>query len=205
MRTEAQLLTRILLRLTRSLVDQTNDFLNYNAPGKAYYPGWSSSNTLFSVWIGINDIGNSYWRSDATTFDDTLLNRYFQLVQSLYSVGARKFLFLTVPPIQRSPLMLGQGSSVTATEKAVIADYNSKLAAKAAAFASANSGVTALVYDTSTAFNTVLDNPSAYGLQDATSYGSGNTYAWCNDYHPSPVIHNALASDLSKLIKGTYI
>ena len=26
--------------------------------------GWTSENALFSVWIGINDIGNSFWLSD---------------------------------------------------------------------------------------------------------------------------------------------
>ncbi|CAG7847675.1 SubName: Full=Uncharacterized protein {ECO:0000313/EMBL:CCA73365.1} [Serendipita indica DSM 11827] len=188
----------------KTLVGQVNDFLNYNAPGKTYYPSWSSSNTLFSVWIGINDIGQAYWRGSVPNMD-TLMNRYFQLVQSMYNVGARHFLFLTVPPVQRSPLMLGQGSTNTANQKAVIADYNAKLKAKAASWAASNAGATALVYDTSTVVNAILDNPSAYGLRDATSYGSGNTYAWCDNYHISPVVHKALAADLSKLIKGTYI
>jgi hypothetical protein len=43
-----------------SVSDQVKTFLNNHAPGKQYYPGWSSSGTLFSVWIGINDIGSSY-------------------------------------------------------------------------------------------------------------------------------------------------
>lgn len=45
----------------RSLTDQVNDFIAWNA--KQSPKAWSSANTLFSIWIGINDIGNSYYLS----------------------------------------------------------------------------------------------------------------------------------------------
>ncbi|KIM33763.1 carbohydrate esterase family 16 protein [Serendipita vermifera MAFF 305830] len=189
-----------------SLGDQVNNFLTYNAPGKTYYPGWSSSNAIFSIWVGINDIGNSYYLSgDRSAFDTTLLNRYFELVTSLYNVGARHFLFLTVPPIERSPLMLAQADSARAAEKVVIADYNSQLASMAASFASSHSGVTTQIFDTQVTVNAMLDNPTAYGLTDATSYGSSTTVAWCNDYHISPPVHLQIAKGVAALIKGTYI
>jgi hypothetical protein len=40
-----------------SLTDQTNDFLA-NAGTKPASSPWTSANSLFSIWIGINDIGN---------------------------------------------------------------------------------------------------------------------------------------------------
>ena len=43
----------------QSLTDQVNQFLATVASKPATAP-WTSSNTLFSFWIGINDIGNSY-------------------------------------------------------------------------------------------------------------------------------------------------
>ncbi|KAG8838799.1 hypothetical protein FRB91_007396, partial [Serendipita sp. 411] len=175
----------------KCLDDQVADYLTYNAPGKTYYPGWSASNTLFSIWVGINDIGNTYWQG--TGLNDSLLNRYFELVQQLYATGARHFLFLTVPPVYRSPLMLSQASTARDQEKVAIDDYNTKLATRAAAFASANSGVTAQIYDTGPIINAMLNSPSSYGLQDATSYGTGSQYAWCNDYHISPPVHQKIA------------
>lgn len=45
-----------------SLTDQVNEFLNWTASKPVSAP-WTSSNSLFSVWIGINDIGNSYYQS----------------------------------------------------------------------------------------------------------------------------------------------
>lgn len=45
-----------------SLGDQVNQFLTTAASKPSYAP-WTSSNALFSFWIGINDIGNSYYQS----------------------------------------------------------------------------------------------------------------------------------------------
>ena len=45
-----------------SLIDQVNEFMGQAASKPAFAP-WTSSNALFSVWIGINDIGNSYYQS----------------------------------------------------------------------------------------------------------------------------------------------
>ncbi|KIM32948.1 carbohydrate esterase family 16 protein [Serendipita vermifera MAFF 305830] len=190
----------------KSLTDQTNDFLNYEVQGKAYYPGWTAADSLFSVWIGINDIGSTYSNSGSRpAFNTQLLNRYFELVTSMYNAGARNFLFLTVPPVDRSPLMLGNSASARSAEKTVILDYNSQLKTLAASFASSHPDVTYQVYDTQTIFTTVLDRPSSYGLKDATSYGSGSDVAWCNTYHPSPAFHLQIAKDLAPLIKGKYI
>jgi hypothetical protein len=43
-----------------TFLEQTGTFLQYHAPGKPLFPGWKSDNTLFSIWIGINDIGTTY-------------------------------------------------------------------------------------------------------------------------------------------------
>lgn len=42
------------------LIDQTDQFLSVAAKKPPVTP-WTSENSLFSVWIGINDIGNSFW------------------------------------------------------------------------------------------------------------------------------------------------
>lgn len=67
-----------------SLTDQVNEFLATAATKPASTP-WTSADSLFSIWIGINDIGNSYGNSGETAFCDTLLNAEFALVQELVS------------------------------------------------------------------------------------------------------------------------
>jgi len=48
------------------------------------------------TWIGINDV--SYMRNPPDQ-----LRSLFQLEDQLYAAGARNFIFLTVPPFDRSP------------------------------------------------------------------------------------------------------
>jgi hypothetical protein len=45
-----------------SLTDQVNEYLS-GAGTKPTVTPWTSSDALFSVWIGINDIGNSFYLS----------------------------------------------------------------------------------------------------------------------------------------------
>ncbi|KAJ3002009.1 hypothetical protein NUW54_g6083 [Trametes sanguinea] len=100
------------------------------------------------------------------------------------NVGARNFLFINVPPTDRSPLMIRQGATAQALLKQTIAGYNAKLAARAASLQAANPGVQTWVWDSNAAFTTVLDDPTAYGFVDATSYGNPGDF-WGNNLHPS--------------------
>jgi hypothetical protein len=92
-----------------TLVDQVDQFLSYAAKKPAVVP-WKSENSLFSFFIGINDIGNSFYLPGSrdeyvvlvvplnmicdkyafASFNDVLLNRYFGLVQK--TVSARTLL-----------------------------------------------------------------------------------------------------------------
>lgn len=85
--------------------------------------------------------------------------------------------------------MLADSAADQAAEKAVIATFNSKLVTYISNFKGNNSGVRRLysilsdktkhiiqvqtwLWDSNAAFTTVLNNPSAYGFVDATSYGN---------------------------------
>ena len=46
-----------------SLTDQVNEFLNSPVSTPSATVPWRADNSLFSFWIGINDIGNSYYQS----------------------------------------------------------------------------------------------------------------------------------------------
>ncbi|KAI0319266.1 hypothetical protein OF83DRAFT_1055288 [Amylostereum chailletii] len=185
-----------------SLTDQVNEFLvqpNVGTGSKI----WTSANALFSVWIGINDIGNSYYLSGSRdAFSDTLLNAYFALVEKLYNAGGRNFLFINVPPIDRSPLMLAQSTTSQSLEKSVIAGFNSKLAARAANLTSTHGGVRTWLFDANTAFTTILNSPTTYGFVDSISYGGTGDF-WGNNYHPGSVAQAMFGNDVASLLQGT--
>ncbi|PSR77349.1 hypothetical protein PHLCEN_2v7950 [Hermanssonia centrifuga] len=65
---------------------------------KPSWAPWNASDTLFCIWIGINDC--AYTRPDGVP---TKLTNLFNLVGVLYNSGARNFLIVDLPPMARSP------------------------------------------------------------------------------------------------------
>ncbi|KAJ7155637.1 fungal cellulose binding domain-containing protein [Mycena filopes] len=184
--------------ITLALPDEVDDFLDVSAP-------WKSEDSLFSVWIGINDIGNTFYLDgDRSAFSDVLLDDYFAQVQRLYDAGGRNFLFINVPPTYRAPLLVSFFSPAQLlTGKSVINTFNAKMAAKVKAFKAQNRGVTTWTYDSYSTFTCILDDPTAYGLSaNVTGFGDAGQF-WGNSYHPSSDVHHILAKQISQQLRGT--
>lgn len=180
-----------------SLGDQVNQFLTTVANKPASTP-WTSANALFSIWIGVNDLGNSWYEAgDRAAFSDVLLNAQFALVEKLYNVDARNFLFLNVPPTDRSPLLLGQDAYAQATLKAVINTHNSKLNAKIAAFKSSHTGVSTWTWDAHATFTKFLNSPSTYGFTSATAQGGTKDF-WVDTLHTTSYANQLFAESIRK-------
>ena len=79
-----------------SVVDQVKTFKDNVAPKPTYAP-WTAENALFFVWIGVNDVGNSYAQAGAATILNRDLDQLFAQLQILYDLGARNLVFMTVP------------------------------------------------------------------------------------------------------------
>jgi phospholipase/lecithinase/hemolysin len=112
-----------------SMKDQVEtQYLPIYGPHPATAP-WTGDSSLFAFFIGINDVGNSWYLNNATLYD-TIFSEYARLLDQVYDTGARNFLFLSVPPVNLSPLITTQADNGYATEYEgrVIADWNSRLA-----------------------------------------------------------------------------
>lgn len=207
-----------------SLKNQIEDLFLAHLGSHPSTTPWRSNNSIFTIFIGINDIGNSYWKGDFDNFHNQLMDVYFGLVDKLYATGARNFLFINVPPVQRSPLIVAQGDQAITTEKEALASYNHKLVNRVAALntdkTKAKSPVWAKVFDYSTLFNKILDNGDRYGLKNTTNfcdkYQSGTSawdtfdpecgvpvdeYFWLNSLHPGYKVNKAFAKELAKFLK----
>lgn len=80
----------------KSLIDQVAEFSTSIADRPGYAP-WTAHNAVFGVWMGVNDVGNSFWLENVTEILSSDVDRYFQQLQILYDAGARQFAILTVP------------------------------------------------------------------------------------------------------------
>jgi hypothetical protein len=82
-----------------SLKNQVQDLYipSYGTPNNAS-ASWEASDSLHAFFIGINDVGNSWWLDNATALYDRIFDVYAGLLDQVYDTGARNFLFLSVPP-----------------------------------------------------------------------------------------------------------
>ncbi|KAK1760285.1 hypothetical protein QBC47DRAFT_427356 [Echria macrotheca] len=181
-----------------SFVDQVALFEG-NVGGMVMKKGWRAEDVLVGVWMGVNDVGNGWWKEDWETVLGEVMDSYFGELGRVWGTGARNFVLLGVPPINKTPSVLTQPVSSQTAEAAAIAKYNDALAARLAAFITAHPGVTATLVDTSVPFNKALDNPTKYGAPNATCYnGDGVSCLWFNDYHPGVAINRLVAEEVAR-------
>ncbi|KAH9862578.1 hypothetical protein IAQ61_009995 [Plenodomus lingam] len=186
---------------------------------------WSSQSSLFAFFIGINDVGNS-WAANNSTLYDAIFGEFAGLVDKVYAVGARNFLFLSTPPVNLAPLTLEKddGGCAVREEGKVILDWNKRLDGMARELKAKYRDTAVFVHDTYGVYDAVIKNPGVFeqtrGLKNVTgfceAYKGGtptwytkdpsceypvNEYLWLNDLHPTFPVHNATAASIAKLLK----
>ncbi|OOF96097.1 carbohydrate esterase family 16 protein [Aspergillus carbonarius ITEM 5010] len=162
---------------------------------------WTSENAVFGVWIGINDIGNAFYNTDAETFTPKLTSRLQSLMQEIYDNGGRKFLFLNVPPTNRTPMFIDQGNETTAEVASYLEVYNRNLKSMVEGWARERGDITTVFYDAWSFMSKVLNDPTAYGFPDATCINDdGTSCVWWNNYHPGMKYHSLQAADMKKYL-----
>jgi phospholipase/lecithinase/hemolysin len=155
-------------------------FYSQNDTSKAT---WTSENTLFASFIGINDINTSY-KLRNSTFNEETVSSYTRIVEQLYQAGARNFLFLNVPAIHRAPLTVSQNDSSDMVElnREAVIDLNSLISDMAQEVLHDHKDATVFLLDTFTLYNDVLDDPTS---RSETS-GYTNTTSFCRNYARFP-------------------
>ncbi|CAG7562363.1 unnamed protein product [Fusarium equiseti] len=180
-----------------SMSDQVALYKQYVAPKI------SDADTLVAFWIGINDVGESFW-SKTNAPVTKCVDRYFELLKELVDEGYNKFVLLSIPAYaDQFPKMIGQPEIDLARLRSDITSYNKGVKSRAAAFTSSHPGVKLEIFDTKPSFDKVIGNYAAYGAKDATCFGSSNCL-WADDYHASGAIHKLLAQNLVKAVNGIF-
>ncbi|KAI1345836.1 hypothetical protein F5Y01DRAFT_322708 [Xylaria sp. FL0043] len=208
----------------KSLKDQVESEFIPGYTGNSSKASWTGDNSIFAVWIGINDIGNSYWNgADAT---DALNTKIFDVISSLidqiYAAGGRNYVFINVPPLDRTPLIIPQGDTAVSLSKADVAAWNQKVIDYAGEV-KAKGDTNVWVYDANKSFSDVIDDPTSHaetaGLKNTTDYCAAyqngtpaqdtydascgvpvNEYFWLNNLHPTSAIHQVVAKEVADLL-----
>ncbi|KAL5327664.1 hypothetical protein ACEPPN_005365 [Leptodophora sp. 'Broadleaf-Isolate-01'] len=180
-----------------SLIDQVTHFTsNLGTSPHPSYASWTNANALFGIWIGVNDVGNAWSSGNWTALSKEIVDLYMQQVEKLYIAGARNVVFLTVPPIELTPLVVKQGNATQVAEGKAVVWYNELLEAAVEKWRMGKVGgeVETWVVDTAPAFNEAVQNPKRFGAKDATCWNAdGVSCLWFNDYHPGQAIQKLVS------------
>ncbi|KAH8168290.1 GDSL-like lipase/Acylhydrolase domain-containing protein [Sarocladium implicatum] len=181
----------------KSLIDQVEEFSSSIAEHPDYAP-WTSQNSLFGIWMGVNDVGNSFWLENVADILEAVIAQYVKQLQIMYDAGARQFAILTVPPTDKTPTFLESDEWSREHLQSTIALFNDLVAAGVDDFASANEGAVVQIIDTSLPFNTAIANPDEYGAEDSTCFNNdGVSCLWFDNYHPGVAIQRLVAESVA--------
>jgi phospholipase/lecithinase/hemolysin len=206
---------------TIPLVNQTSRYLTYGDPVLRSKNKINKSTALVTIWIGVNDIFDSATYKPSNISNDAFwaseIDGVFQQsVQPLYNSGYKNFLFLNLPPLDRTPG--NQRAATPYPSKAQVNSWGTLLANRTSAFQAQYADSKAMLYDANTFLNGVLDNPSKYGITRTGSYCPGwnqldvltnpasygcssmDKYFWYNAVHMSVQTHKVMAADLKAFL-----
>jgi len=181
--------------------------------GKDALRNWASRTTLFAIWFGTNDIIYMNRSQGISSRDviDNILSTKFQKVQDLYEHGARHFLFIYVPTIEKSPLNKDNSLYFGYDDTTY---YNTRVKNFASNFASTHPDTNVLVYDSYMEFNYIMDHKDEFGIEnisDSCEDSGSNcnkkdcTYFWHDKIQPSVRVHEALAQDIHEFLTSRQV
>jgi hypothetical protein len=82
-------------------------FVDATTKKNTLYKDRTADNTVYSMWIGTNDLGNGALLTDSTIGGTTLedyVDCIFDAFDGIYSTGGRNFVLMNVAPLELSPL-----------------------------------------------------------------------------------------------------
>ena len=141
------------------------------------YRSWTAENSLFTTFMGINDIAMLNDKPNASDYITASLNSYSNATEQLYAAGARNFLFINVPAIDRSP---GQDPTGAAAQRIAtcVQQFNNALKQFTKTFIAKHLDSAVFFLDANALTSKVLDNPQSYAISSVIK----NTTAYCAAY-----------------------
>ncbi|KAJ6629304.1 hypothetical protein B0H10DRAFT_2160475 [Mycena sp. CBHHK59/15] len=167
--------------------DQVQSMFRYHLGEKPDWAPWTSSDTLFLTWVGINDAAYGSDHADN-------MEKLFQVQEILYETGARNFLFINVPQCTDLPPQVI--TALKGRDGVSHINWNTELKKSAAHFSEAHPDTTVMIFSSWDTFTTVLDDPIAHGFPAADVLKPARSI-WVDHLHPTSKMHDFIARDIA--------
>ncbi|KAI8339562.1 GDSL lipase/esterase [Chlamydoabsidia padenii] len=205
--------------IENTLVNQNSNVIDLNQQITQLFPKYflqnnthySKDETLYSIWVGINDVGLLLTNTNKTSSLDVLMRRYRQLISFLYNHEARNIILINVPPIDRSPKWAATEETASTMHR-LVKDYNQKLL-KMARSLSKKKHLRLFFIDAWSIFTRMMDHPHQYGFKNVTGYCPDwrhpdqhgclpiKDYFWINDLHATSKVHYHFAKAVKHFLQ----
>lgn len=193
------------------VLEQVDSWLIYMKEAKNYRP----ENSLFTVWIGANDL---------VTYNqgvDGLIENQTKALNRLVSAGAKKVLVLNLPDITRAPEFAYRKDGEKIKQQ--INDYNTRIKQVVDKINNSYSESPVIIFDLAALFTDMLDNPARYQVSEtqkacleinapsslnyinaipvSAACTNADTYVFWDLLHPTTNTHRLLAEHVTDYLK----
>ncbi|EJD52433.1 hypothetical protein AURDEDRAFT_55487 [Auricularia subglabra TFB-10046 SS5] len=158
-----------------------------SAGAKPDWAPWTARSALFISWVGINDLGWGLKPQDQ-------LEKLFALQEQLYAVGARNFVFIDVPPVNRFPARR-ENPEVALKYR----DWNDALRTQVQGFREKHPDVAAFIWSSYEAFSRIMDSPAGFGFK-ADQVNKPFSEVWVDHIHPRGAVHKVVAKEIAEYL-----
>ncbi|KAL1747304.1 hypothetical protein HDZ31DRAFT_80542 [Schizophyllum fasciatum] len=144
--------------------------------------------TAYVFYFGINDCDTTLAEHVGDPVDKVL-----NAVRKLHAgFGAKHFVFMDIPPLERCPAATGRTPENKAQVIAAMDAWNRTLRAKVAELKSATPEMKVAIFSIHNVFTAVLDRPEKHGFtkEDLTKEGGA---IWADEVHATPAVQEIVA------------
>jgi|GEM_PF-2296651 len=178
-------------------------------------PAFDPNNTLFSVWIGANDLLEfSRGQSDAATPEALITDAIGNIqtaLNELAVIGAQHFLILSLPDISQSPRFISRTTEERAAAQALVQSFNTALENAVNNFDAANPAITVYRFNVFSFLNSAMQdgtfaNTTGTLLVDPDDPAGAvnepvNDYLFWDEIHPTTRAHGLLGDAVAESVE----
>ncbi|KAL1695181.1 hypothetical protein GGG16DRAFT_109283 [Schizophyllum commune] len=146
------------------------------------------------TWVGINDC--AFIPHHSLELCEEHIDMLFSGQHDLYAAGARNFMLVDVPHMDRCP-----SANPQPPPSPVFPAWNAALLARAQTFAKEHPDATVLIFSSARAIDNILDDPGTYGLPPS-NVRKANGAIWMDRLHPTSAVHDVLAREMAEFLGG---
>lgn len=186
------------------MCDQINQYLNI-VSNKA------NPNALYV--IDASAVGNEITQvlagaATSSQITTTAPTNLINMLQGLYTAGARRFLITNVPDVGSTPLVQGYGATAAATATSLSSGFNIALESALNSFSIANPSAVVYMADFYGTLSKVKYAPSTYLISNTTDAcqtggiicSSPDSYLYWDSFHPTKAVGSIVSNYVLRLI-----